>query len=132
LENAAQRLSRDDFQLILAEVNHRQWLAGLQNWMRQYPDHRPAAPPLHSHDCNFGRWYYGEGARRYAQFAEFHAVEALHENIHLLAQQLVSETEGGATASSRETEAELLQSAEIFVDALTKIRSLVKYNDAGQ
>jgi len=132
LENAAQRLSRDDFQLILAEVNHRQWLAGLQNWMRQDPDHRPSAPPLHSHECNFGRWYYGEGARRYAQFAEFHAVEALHENIHLLAQQLVSETEGGATASSRETEAELLQSAEIFVDALTKIRSLVKYNDAGQ
>jgi diguanylate cyclase (GGDEF)-like protein len=132
LENAAQRLSRDDFQLILAEVNHRQWLAGLQNWMRQDPDHRPSAPPLHSHECNFGRWYYGEGARRYAQFTEFHAVEDLHENIHLLAQQLVSETESGATASSRETEAELLHSAEIFVDALTKIRSLVKYNDAGQ
>jgi EAL domain-containing protein (putative c-di-GMP-specific phosphodiesterase class I) len=132
LENAAQRLSRDDFQLILAEVNHRQWLASLQNWMRQDPEHRQTAPPLNSHDCNFGRWYYGEGARRYAQFAEFHAVEGLHENIHLLAQQLVSETESGATASSRETEAGLLHSAEIFVDALTKIRSLVKYNDAGQ
>ncbi len=130
-ENAAQRLSRDDFQLILAEVNHRQWLVSLQNWMRQDPEHRQTAPPLHSHECNFGRWYYGEGAHRYGQLAAFHAVEALHENVHLLAQQLVRETESGAMDSSRETEAELLLNAETFVDALTTIRSLVKYNDAG-
>ena len=132
LENAAQRLSRDDFQLILAEVNHRQWLASLQNWMHQDPEHRTPAPPLDSHECNFGRWYYGEGARRYGQLAEYHAVEALHESVHHLAHKLVCETEDGATVSSRETEAVLLRSAETFVDALTNIRSLVKYNDAGQ
>jgi len=132
LENAAQRLSRDDFQLILAEVNHRQWLASLQNWMHQDPEHRTPAPPLDSHECNFGRWYYGEGTRRYGHLAEYHAVETLHESVHLLAQKLVRETENGATVSSRETEAMLLRSADTFVDALTNIRSLVKYNDAGQ
>jgi hypothetical protein len=56
----------------------------------------------------------------------------LHENVHLLAQKLVGETECGATVSSRETEAELLHSAEIFVDALANIRRIVKYNDASQ
>jgi diguanylate cyclase (GGDEF)-like protein/PAS domain S-box-containing protein len=132
LENANQRLSRDDFQLVLAEVNHRQWLVSLQNWMRQDPAHRPPPPPQHSHECNFGRWYYGEGTRRYGHLAEFHAIEGLHENVHLLAQKLVGETECGATVSSRETEAELLHSAEIFVDALANIRRIVKYNDASQ
>ncbi len=56
----------------------------------------------------------------------------LHKSVHLLAQKLVRETKSGATVSSRETEAVLLRSAETFVDALTHIRSLVKYNDAGQ
>jgi diguanylate cyclase (GGDEF)-like protein/PAS domain S-box-containing protein len=131
LENAAQRLSRDDFQLVLAEVNHRQWLASLQNWMHQDPEHRHPAPPLHSHECNFGRWYYGEGARRYGKLAEYQAAETLHESVHFLAQKLVHETESGATVSSRETEAVLLRTAGTFVDALGKIRNVVKYNDVG-
>ncbi len=132
LENAARHLARDDFQLVLAEVNHRQWLGALQNWMRQEPGSRGAAPPLDGRQCNFGHWYYGEGGHRYGHLAEFRAAEARHERIHQLARELVRRAERGDIASSRETEAELLAEAEAFRDDLGKIRSAVKYSDAGQ
>jgi diguanylate cyclase (GGDEF)-like protein/PAS domain S-box-containing protein len=132
LENAAQRLSRDDFQLVLAEVNHRQWLANLQNWMRQDPAHRGAAPPLDGHECNFGHWYYGEGESRYGHLPDFRAAEAVHERIHRLAQHLVLQNEHGEESPSRETESELMGAAEEFRDVLARIRTTVKHADAGQ
>ncbi|MDP2431839.1 MAG: EAL domain-containing protein [Pseudomonadota bacterium] len=132
LESASRRLARDDFQLVLAEVNHRQWLAGLQNWMRQTPGNRGAPPPLDGHQCNFGHWYYGEGGHRYGHLSEFRAAEARHEHIHQLAQALVRLTEQGDIAGSRQAEAELLLAAETFRDELGRIRRAVKYSDAGQ
>ncbi|MDO9224439.1 MAG: EAL domain-containing protein [Pseudomonadota bacterium] len=132
LESASRRLARDDFQLVLAEVSHRQWLAGLQSWMRQTPGNRGAPPPLDGHQCNFGSWYYGEGGHRYGHLPEFRAAEARHEHIHQLAQALVHLAEQDDIAGSRQIEAELLVAAETFRDELGQIRSAVKYSDAGQ
>ncbi len=131
LENPAQRLSRDDFQLVLAEVNHRQWLAGLQNWMQRPAEHRGAPPPLNGRECDFGLWYYGEGETRYGHLTEFRLAESLHDRIHHMAQQLVRQTEQGELAASRETEAELLASAEKFRNILAGIRASVKHADIG-
>ena len=132
LENNAQRLSRDDFQLVLAEVNHRQWLASLQNWMRIDADHRGSAPQLDGHACNFGHWYYGEGENRYGHLPDFRAAETLHDRIHRLAQQLVRRTERGDISASRDSEAELMDAADAFRDILARIRTTVKHADAGQ
>lgn len=132
LENASQRLARDDFQLILAEVNHRQWLASLQNWMRREAEHRGSAPPLNGHECNFGRWYYDEGTKRYGHLPDFRACEGLHERIHRLAQYLVNQVERNEILVSRETEAELISAADEFRDALACIRTTVKHADIGQ
>jgi len=132
LENAAQRLSRDDFQLVLAEVNHRQWLASLQNWMRQDPEHRGSSPPLDGHECNFGHWYYGDGEKRYGHLPEYRDAEAVHLRIHGLAQQLVLQNEHGEESISRQTESELIGAAEEFRDILARIRTTVKHTDAGQ
>jgi diguanylate cyclase (GGDEF)-like protein/PAS domain S-box-containing protein len=132
LENPSQRLSRDDFQLVLAEVNHRQWLSGLGKWMRQDPDSRSAAPPLDGHQCNFGVWYHGEGGARYGHLPAFRAIDGRHEQIHQLARQLILQTEQGNTAASHLIEAELQQASEAFRDDLGKIRDAVKHHDAGQ
>jgi diguanylate cyclase (GGDEF)-like protein/PAS domain S-box-containing protein len=132
LENSMQRLSRDDFQLVLSEVNHRQWLASLRSWMNLEPTHRGPSPPMSGHECNFGRWYYGEGESRYGHMPEYRAAENLHEQIHRLAQQLVRQSEHGDIAASRESEAELMNAADEFRDTLSRIRSAVKHADIGQ
>jgi hypothetical protein len=132
LKNAAQRLSHDDFQLALADVNHRQWMVSLRNWMNLEPAQRGPAPQMDGHECNFGHWYYGEGQNRYGHLPEYRAAESLHERIHRLAQQLVHQAEHGDIATSRESEAELIEAADEFRDALAHIRCAVKYTDAGQ
>jgi diguanylate cyclase (GGDEF)-like protein/PAS domain S-box-containing protein len=132
LENAYQHLSRDDFQLVLAEVNHRQWMNGLQNWMRHSPENRGVPPPMDRHQCNFGYWYYGEGNQRYGHLAQFRAAEARHDSVHDLAQRLVHLTEQGDVAGSREAEAELLAVSDVFRGDLRNIRQAVKHRDAGQ
>lgn len=132
LENADQRLSRDDFQLVLAEVNHRQWLSTLHQWMDTDPHQRNPPPPLDGHECNFGHWYYGEGTSRYGHLESFRAAESLHDELHRLAHQVVAFTQSDAVAESREAEAKLLAVAEVFRDTLAAIRAAVKHEDAGQ
>jgi diguanylate cyclase (GGDEF)-like protein/PAS domain S-box-containing protein len=132
LKNAAQRLSHDDFQLALADVNHRQWLASLRNWMNLAPAQRGPAPQMDGHECNFGHWYFGEGQNRYGHLPEYRAAESLHERIHRLAQQLVHLVEHDNIAASRAAEAELMDTADEFRDTLVHIRSAVKYTDASQ
>ncbi len=130
LENAAQRLSRDDFQLVLAEVSHRQWLGSLRNWVHQPAEDRGAAPPLDGHKCNFGHWYYGEGGGRYSHLQSFRAIEARHDHIHQLARRLVESVEKGDIVASRQIEAELQRVSESFRDELVRIRGEVKYSEA--
>jgi len=132
LENAAQRLSRDDFQLVLAEVNHRQWLGHLQNWLRLAPENRGPSPPLDKHKCNFGRWYYSEGGSRYGHLAAFRNAESLHDRIHHLAENLVQLNAAGDNPASRQAEIDLSTAAEQFRAVLGEIRAAVKHKDAGQ
>ncbi len=132
LDNAAKRLSRDDFQLVLAEVNHRQWLTMLHAWTRQEPAQRSTPPPMNERECNFGRWYYGDGENRYGHLATYRAIEPLHNRVHQLARVMVEQVEAGDIAASRESHAELNHAAEVFQNALAVIRQTVKFPDAGQ
>lgn len=132
LENATHRLSRDDFQLVLAEVSHRQWLGSLGNWVRQVPEDRGSAPPLDGHKCNFGHWYYGEGGIRYGHLPAFRAIEASHDRIHQLAWALVRSVENGDIVASRQIEAELQLASEAFRDELGRIRGEVKHSETGR
>ena len=34
------------------------------------------------HNCKFGKWYYGEEARKYANFSEFKELEKYHKKMH--------------------------------------------------
>lgn len=130
LDNAARHLSRDDFQLVLAEVNHRQWLNNLRTWIGSDPMQRGPAPAMNGHECNFGHWYYGEGGKRYGHLAEFRAAEARHEELHQLARDLVRLSDAGDIAASRLVEVELLMVSGNFRNDLGRIRNAVKYPDA--
>ncbi len=129
LNNAARRLSRDDFQLVLSEVNHRHWLANLQNWAHHTPG--SVLPPLDQHECDFGLWYFSEGRGRYGHLPAFRAAENRHEQVHRLAQELVRLAAQGDPAACRQAEVELLTQGEAFRNDLERIRSAVKFPDAG-
>jgi diguanylate cyclase (GGDEF)-like protein/PAS domain S-box-containing protein len=123
--NASQHLSRDDFQLILAEVHHRQWLHQLQGWYRQDVEQRGDPPPLEPELCSFGRWHAGEGLQRYGHLPEFHATTELHQRVHALAHQIVVHRLAGTSDGCQDREAAMLDASETFISALIGLRRTV-------
>lgn len=123
--NATQHLSRDDFQLILAEVHHRQWLHRLQGWYRQDIKQRGEPPPLDPEKCSFGRWHAGEGRQRYGHLPEFDATEEPHARIHALAHQIVVNRLAGGDEGCQGRESAMQDASDAFIDALVRLRRAV-------
>ncbi|MFA6311487.1 MAG: EAL domain-containing protein [Sterolibacterium sp.] len=80
-------LNRNELPLVYAEVDHRYWVRWMGNWLTGVSD-RP--PPFDSHHCRFGAWYHGEGSNHYGHMPEFQAIDAVHEEVHQLGQELVA------------------------------------------
>lgn len=84
---SAPRPSRDYFELLLAEANHRIWIDQVIENGRNQEDASIAAE-LGDHKCRFGDWYYNEAFHRLNGMAEFQALEKVHSSIHQIARRL--------------------------------------------
>ncbi|MCX7176746.1 MAG: EAL domain-containing protein [Proteobacteria bacterium] len=80
-------LNRNELPLVYAEVDHRYWVRWMGNWLSGISD-RP--PPFDSHLCRFGVWYHGEGKIHFGHVPEFQDLDAIHEEVHQLGQELVA------------------------------------------
>lgn len=85
-------VSREDLPLLFASVEHRAWIAALENRLRGEPE---APPPLDPHQCRFGMWLDAEGLARYGAQPAFRAIEPLHRRVHALAVDLLELQAGG-------------------------------------
>ena len=85
-------ISRDDFPLLFAGVEHRAWLTAMVSHLK---DERHLPPPLDLHQCRFGVWLDCGGRARYAEQASFGHVERLHQQVHDAARALCVRHEGG-------------------------------------
>jgi len=132
LAHASKRLARDDHQLVLAEVYHRQWLAHLMAWGRDDTPARGAPPPREAHACNFGRWYHGPGRQRYGHLPAFQEAGPVHDQMHRLAQEYIDSVEGQDRVVARKIESELTDQRNALLDALGRLRAAVMFEDAGQ
>jgi EAL domain-containing protein (putative c-di-GMP-specific phosphodiesterase class I) len=131
-DHAGRNLSRDDFQLILAEVHHRHWLKQILDWIKATPaDHAPP-PGMDIRTCEFGRWYANDGLDRYGHLDEFRAANPPHERVHQFGREVV-ETHIAKQFDKRQlAEARLLEASEHFIETLRQLRRAVSQHDAGQ
>jgi diguanylate cyclase (GGDEF)-like protein/PAS domain S-box-containing protein len=83
----ARRLPQRDVELLYAATEHRAWMLRLESYLRNMS----AEPPELAHeDCRFGQWL--EGHRGQAGVdSPFDQIDALHQKMHQLAQQLVAQ-----------------------------------------
>ena len=79
-------VSREELPLVFASVEHRAWIAALENRLRGEPE---ALPPLDPHQCRFGIWLDTGGLVRYGAQPVFKAIESLHRRVHALAVDLL-------------------------------------------
>jgi diguanylate cyclase (GGDEF)-like protein/PAS domain S-box-containing protein len=89
--------SRDDLPMLIAEVDHKRWIKALHAYLDDRSSQVPT-PPLDSHSCRFGHWYYNHNGQRYAHLDSFRAVEATHNDLHETSTRMVRLHEAGKHA----------------------------------
>lgn len=68
--------------------NHRSWVDQIAGYLQGSED--VIDLPLDSYQCRFGLWYHSAGAIRYGHLPEFHALNPVHEQIHVKAAELIA------------------------------------------
>ncbi|MBI5006109.1 MAG: EAL domain-containing protein [Nitrosomonadales bacterium] len=126
---AAARPSRDYFELLLAEANHRIWVDQVIAHVRGREE-PVIAIEFNDHKCRFGDWYYHEAFQRLHGIAEFRALETVHSNIHRMAERLcrVPDDQPGERARLEE---ELLGEHQKMVGLLRRLRNRLATENTG-
>jgi hypothetical protein len=107
--------NRDDFAIIHSAVEHRGWIAAI---MRHLQDEAAAPPVLDSHNCLFGKWLQSEARARHNNPQGILAIEALHEQIHLIGENLLDLKFQGRNEEMRAQMDELLRLSPILLSQL--------------
>jgi diguanylate cyclase (GGDEF)-like protein/PAS domain S-box-containing protein len=84
-------LNRDDLPVLYAAVDHRAWISAIEHHLK---DEREA-PQLDHKLCRFGVWLGTQELARQGATPALHAVESLHQRVHVLAAELCELKSGG-------------------------------------
>ena len=116
------RPSRDYFELLLAETNHRMWIDRLMADTRDMSDEAAAETLLNVSQCRFGRWYESAKTSQLRHIPEFQWIDALHHDIHQCAQRLTTHRRQGQEAAARADEQVMHQKQSEMQNLLLQIR----------
>jgi diguanylate cyclase (GGDEF)-like protein/PAS domain S-box-containing protein len=78
-------VSRDAVPLLFAGAAHRAWVAAVESYLT---GERDAPPSLDDQQSGFGLWFDADGHGRQGARPAFQAIEALHQQVHVLAGEL--------------------------------------------
>lgn len=80
-----------------------------------------------AHDCDFGKWYYGEGHDFCSQDADLKAVEKPHVEMHELIKQIVKAKESGDQAKAEELYQKVCDLSELIVAGMDTVIDRYKH-----
>ncbi|MET0090919.1 MAG: CZB domain-containing protein [Candidatus Thiodiazotropha sp.] len=87
-QSLKQRLESSNRTDIEAAISsHQQWVVRALDNVRN-PDKSSQIVLMDSHNCSFGRWFFGAGYFQYGHMPEYGTIRETHERIHLLGQEL--------------------------------------------
>ncbi len=127
-EENFRRWHREDFALLLAEHNHRDWIDTLTSLIEG--DSAKNVPlALEPELCRFGRWYHGSGQIRYGEMAEFIAIAPVHHQVHELGGTLLALLHAGDTDTARKRLPELFALRDELLARLRALQELIVTRD---
>jgi hypothetical protein len=104
--------SGDALLACVATVEHRSWIASVEAYLKDNGE----APMMECNACRFGFWLNGEGKKYYGDPAVFDKVEALHNEVHVLAKRLMDLKLQGKTAEALEGLNDLYQLKDFLLE----------------
>jgi len=82
-------------------------------------------PPEQLHDIHqyrFGHWYHGHGQQHYGDLAQFHAIEPVHQKIHVLGAEVLRLHAQGQTDAAAQACTELLATKDHMLKLLDELQ----------
>ena len=123
-EENFRRWHREDFALLLAEYNHRDWIDNLAN--RIEGDTGKLDPiMLDPESCRFGHWYHGSGRVRYGTLPAYAAIQPPHVRVHELGTELLALLRAGDIQAARTRLPELFVARDELLKRLHDLQSLI-------
>jgi EAL domain-containing protein (putative c-di-GMP-specific phosphodiesterase class I) len=111
-------VSRDNLPLLFAGVEHRAWVAGIENFLRGGSE----MPPQDTYQCRLGAWMNDEGVAHYGIQPNFLVIDQLHQQLHALALDLLALH---AQGQNSEALARLKELHDLRDDLLDKLKKTV-------
>lgn len=115
-------VKREDLPLTYAEVDHRNWIKGIEESLAS-PGLLP--PEIDSEKCRFGLWYNSDGRSRYGHLAEFVTLGALHEAVHARAKEFLALMESGHAETARDRLGELHALRDELINHLHRLSATI-------
>jgi diguanylate cyclase (GGDEF)-like protein/PAS domain S-box-containing protein len=123
--SASRLTSRDYFELLQAEANHRYWT---EQVLANLDDPRDQATPEALRDyreCRFGQWYYDEGASHFHKLSEFRALDEVHQKVHQAAAGLLEHHQAGMKVEADAAKTQLLALQQNMISLLHRLRVML-------
>lgn len=87
--------------LILARTQYNSWMIKYTNAV--FNRNIDILQDFRNHsDCDFGKWYYGNGKEMFKGNATFHSLEKPHKQLHETGRKIISTLESGQTEIAKE------------------------------
>jgi len=125
-EENFRRWHREDFALLLAEYNHRDWIDNLASRIEgEGGSEKSVSLTLEPDLCRFGRWYHGSGQIRYGTLPEFKVIDPVHQQVHELGGELHNLLRAGHADAARKRLPELFALRDELLDRLHTLQDLI-------
>ena len=110
-----------------AKSSHIRWRAYAQGLVAGVDVKEEKLPIMHT-DCQFGRWYYGLGARHLGHLSVFEDIASPHEMLHAIYGQIHELVHKGEKEKAREKLDELIGVSRTLLDQIGLLEEEVEAN----
>jgi hypothetical protein len=107
-----------------AKSSHIRWRAYAQSLVEGVSVDEDKAPVRHT-DCRFGQWYFGEGARLLRDLAVFKRIQAPHENLHSIYEEIHGLVARGDFEKANSKLQELVNVSRTLLDQIDRLEEEV-------
>jgi len=111
-----------DLPLLVAQHDHLAWVKRVVLAAQGVAMNMPPEQLHDIHQCRFGHWYHGHGQQHYGDLAQFHAIEPVHQNIHVLGAEVLRLHAQGQTDAAAQACTELLATKDHMLKLLDELQ----------
>ena len=100
-----------------AKTSHVKWRLNAERLIMGFDVEKDSAP-VKPHDCQFGKWFYGEAKELLGYFESYRMTDASHRVMHAVYEAIYDLAQQGNAQLAKAKLIELVESSQTLIDAI--------------